>query len=76
MDGLAANPASNVPTDLVAVRFHLRKILTISSFPNSLYDTPQAIDTGSTLIYVPNDVAKQFYALVPMHFSMSTKQSR
>jgi hypothetical protein len=60
MDGIGVSSTGNVQMDIVAVR--LLEFCTTRSVDLTM--TLQAIDTGTTLIYVPDSIAAQFYAMV------------
>lgn len=59
MDGLSANQLQHVPTDLTAVslKYFVWECL-------SFEYCQQAIDSGTSLMLVPDVIAKDFYALV------------
>lgn len=60
MDGIGVSPIGKIQTDVVAVR--LLELCAMRSVDLTM--TLQAIDTGTTLIYVPDSIAVQFYAMV------------
>ena len=60
MNGISADESKTINTSLIAVSFG-----TLSADCLELTDFPlQAIDTGTSLIYVPDSVADDFYAQV------------
>ena len=60
MDGLWVDGA-RAPTKLIAVRLSARRLCEYSS---DWCLVSQAIDTGTSLIYVPPAVADAFYSLI------------
>jgi len=58
------------PTKLTAVSYLSERSFESSTtdasfFPFSVSGSPQAIDTGTSLIYVPPTIASAFYSLIP-----------
>ena len=61
MDAMAVNGTESLPTECVAVS----DMFVVYTWRNRVLTRfLQAIDTGTSLIYVPDEVAKQFYAMV------------
>jgi hypothetical protein len=60
MNGISADESKTIDTSLIAVSFGILSggCLELTGFPL------QAIDTGTSLIYVPDSVAEDFYAQV------------
>lgn len=60
MNGISVDESRAIDTSLIAVRCHPGPVGLFSTHRFSL----QAIDTGTSLIYVPDSVADDFYAQV------------
>lgn len=63
MDGMATSQLSSIPTNLTAVSqseaIDARQVRLTGTWGSS-----QAIDSGTSLMLVPDEVAKAFYAMV------------